>query len=62
MNDNLGSCLDVLEIFSFCNLLKNLKIYFLELTSDKESTMDQELANCNKVYDIAIEDKFVSRS
>ena len=24
----------------------------LELTSDKESTMDQELANCNKVYDI----------
>ena len=25
----------------------------LELTSDKESTMDQELANCNKVYDIA---------
>ena len=26
----------------------------LELTSDKESTMDQELANCNKVYDIEI--------
>ena len=25
----------------------------LELTSDKESTMDQELANCNKVYAIA---------
>ena len=25
----------------------------LELTSDKESTMDQELANCNKLYDIA---------
>ena len=25
----------------------------LELTSDKESTMDQELANCNQVYDIA---------
>ena len=25
----------------------------LELISDKESTMDQELANCNKVYDIA---------
>ena len=25
----------------------------LELTSDKESTMNQELANCNKVYDIA---------
>ena len=25
----------------------------LELTSDKESTMDQELANCSKVYDIA---------
>ena len=25
----------------------------LKLTSDKESTMDQELANCNKVYDIA---------
>ena len=25
----------------------------LELTSDKESTMDQDLANCNKVYDIA---------
>ena len=25
----------------------------LELTSDKESTMDQELASCNKVYDIA---------
>ena len=25
----------------------------LELTSDEESTMDQELANCNKVYDIA---------
>ena len=25
----------------------------LEFTSDKESTMDQELANCNKVYDIA---------
>ena len=25
----------------------------LELTSDKESTMDQELANCNKVNDIA---------
>ena len=25
----------------------------LELTSDKESTMDQELANCNKVYDKA---------
>ena len=26
----------------------------MELTSDKESTMDQELANCNKKYDIAI--------
>ena len=25
----------------------------LELTSNKESTMDQELAKCNKVYDIA---------
>ena len=25
----------------------------LELNSDNESTMDQELANCNKVYDIA---------
>ena len=25
----------------------------LELTSDKESTMDQELANCKKVYGIA---------
>ena len=25
----------------------------MELTSDKESTMDQGLANCNKVYDIA---------
>ena len=25
----------------------------LELTSDNESTMNQELANCNKVYDIA---------
>ena len=25
----------------------------LELTSDKESTMDQELANCTKVYEIA---------
>ena len=25
----------------------------LELTSDEESTMDQELANCNKVYDKA---------
>ena len=25
----------------------------LDLTSDKESTMDQELANSNKVYDIA---------
>ena len=25
----------------------------LELTSDKESTMDQKLANCNNVYDIA---------
>ena len=25
----------------------------LELVSDKESTMDQELANCNKVFDIA---------
>ena len=25
----------------------------LELTSDKESNMDQELVNCNKVYDIA---------
>ena len=24
-----------------------------DLISDKESTMDQELANCNKVYDIA---------
>ena len=24
----------------------------LELTSDKESTMDQELANCNKKYEI----------
>ena len=24
----------------------------LELTSDNESTLDQELANCNKVYDI----------
>ena len=36
----------------------------LELISDKDSTMDQELANCNKVYDIAayIEDKFGSRS
>ena len=29
-------------------------IPILELTSDKESTIDQELANCNKVYDIAI--------
>ena len=28
-------------------------VLILELTSDKESTMDQELANCNKVYDIA---------
>ena len=25
----------------------------LELSSDKESTMDQELANCSRVYDIA---------
>ena len=25
----------------------------LELTSDKESTMDQQIADCNKVYDIA---------
>ena len=25
----------------------------LEITSYKESTMEQELANCNKVYDIA---------
>ena len=25
----------------------------LELTSDKESTIDQELASCNNVYDIA---------
>ena len=25
----------------------------LELTSEKESTMDRELVNCNKVYDIA---------
>ena len=25
----------------------------LDVTSVKESTMDQELANCNKVYDIA---------
>ena len=28
-------------------------IPILEITSDKELTMDQELANCNKVYDIA---------
>ena len=28
-------------------------IPILELTSDKESTMDQKLANCNKMYDIA---------
>ena len=27
--------------------------HILELTSDKDSTKDQELANCNKVYDIA---------
>ena len=33
---------------------ENLRLVpILELTSDKESTMDQELANCNKVYDIA---------
>ena len=33
---------------------KNLGLVpLLELTSDKESTMDQELANCKKVYDIA---------
>ena len=25
----------------------------MELTSDKESTMDQDFANCNKMYDIA---------
>ena len=29
----------------------------LELTSDKESSMDQELANCNKVYYIATYDR-----
>ena len=29
----------------------------LELFSDKESTTDQELANCNKVYDIATYDR-----
>ena len=28
-------------------------VHILELISDKESTMDQELANCNKMYDIA---------
>ena len=28
-------------------------IPILELTSDKESTMDQELANCNTVFSIA---------
>ena len=28
-------------------------VHILELIPDKESTMDQELANCNKVYDIA---------
>ena len=33
---------------------KNLGLVpILELTFEKESTMDQELANCNKVYDIA---------
>ena len=33
---------------------KNLGlVHILELTSDKESTMDQELGNCNKVYGIA---------
>ena len=28
-------------------------VAILELTSDKESTMDQEITDCNKVYDIA---------
>ena len=33
---------------------ENLELVpILELTSDKESNMDQELANCNKAYDIA---------
>ena len=32
---------------------ENLGVVPMERTSDKESTMDQELANCNKVYDIA---------
>ena len=33
---------------------ENLELVpILEVTSDKESTMDQELANCNKVLDIA---------
>ena len=33
---------------------ENLDLFpVLDLTSDKESTMNQELANCNKVYDIA---------
>ena len=33
---------------------ENLRpVPILELTSDKESTVDQELANCDKVFDIA---------
>ena len=42
-----------LEILLF-TMLKTLDLFpVLDLTSDKESTMNQELANCNKVYDIA---------
>ena len=33
-------------------VIHDAELTLLELTSDKESTMDQELANCNKVYDI----------
>ena len=39
---------------TFIHIAENLGLVpLLELTSDKQSTMEQELTNCNKVYDIA---------
>ena len=42
---------------------ENLELVSMfELTSEKESAMDQVLANCNKAYDMASYKKLMSRS
>ena len=58
-----GFCAEMFSFFAKISAIRNTVILdaenlglvpLLELTSDKGSTMDQELANCNKLYDIAI--------